>query len=65
MSNATFNNISVVVSFIGGGNRRPASHWQLYHIRLYRVHLTIIIWTNFLWLTKWHLQQEEWRYQRG
>jgi len=29
--NATFNNISVIslVSFIGGGNHRPAtSHWQ-------------------------------------
>jgi len=38
----------VVVSFIGEGNRiirrkhRPiASHWQIYHIVLYRVHHTM------------------------
>ena len=28
--------------FIGGENRRPvASHWQIYHILLYRIHLAM------------------------
>ena len=35
----------VVISFIGGENNRPvASHWQTYHIVLYRVHLA---WEGF------------------
>jgi hypothetical protein len=48
--NAIFNNISVISwrsvlfveeSGLPGENHRPAaSHWKLYHIMLYRVHLT-------------------------
>ena len=44
--NVNFNTISVIscmpVSFIGGGNHRPAaSHWRTYHIDLYRVNLAM------------------------
>jgi len=56
----------VAVSFFDGGNwstrRKPlpvASHWQIYHIMLYRVHLALIeIWTHNIsgdrhWLHRW------------
>ena len=49
--NATFNNISVISwlsvllveeTGVPGENNRPvASHWQIYHIMLYRVHLAM------------------------
>ena len=47
--NATFNNISTIISWLPvvlieetGENHRPsANHWKLYHIILYRVHLVM------------------------
>ena len=45
--NTTFNNISdiMAVSFIGGENHWPvASHWPIYDIMLYRIHLA---WVRF------------------
>jgi hypothetical protein len=55
--NATFNNISVLSwrsvllvekTRVPGENYLPvASHWQLHHIRLYRVHLMYNEWTIF------------------
>ena len=43
--NAVFNNISVLLVEETGENHRPvSSHWQLYHIMLYRVHLA---WAGF------------------
>jgi len=88
--NATFNNISVISSqsvllmeetgVLGKNHRPAASHWQLDHIMLYRVHLAttcVVIGTDWIDSCKsnYHtimttmvpivIVRRVWRYQRG
>jgi hypothetical protein len=58
--NATFNNISFItrrsvllVEETGENHRTVASHWQLYHIMLYRVHLRIMGPSWSWWYVSW------------